>query len=343
MVALKWPWPWGPLGLDPWVSLATGIISFFAEGLYGATSFGPAILWNIGWQICYMMKLGDGTLTTLAVDMTVMEVTSSLVQIILLWKNIDWMLACAICLPCGLFTAIGQVLMIRLDGPWLKRALGGILFMMALQRVYANWGARAPKSDRAPPTGLDLRRPRTISSVLFWFGFAGLMGGITSVGGPPMMLFVSIHANELNLTTWRACNAVLRFVLNISRGVVFAVHDRFHFDRNWPPYCSIVVGALLGLLIGNHFAGKFRDANSLHWFMVSLLCCSSVLMVASGSSMSVQRDASLCVGCLAGLCMLAALLGAGLLRCTRQRRGQLLQHDSGRTVQPVPAISPVVD
>ena len=28
-----WPWPWGPLGLNPWLTLAMAVISFASEGL----------------------------------------------------------------------------------------------------------------------------------------------------------------------------------------------------------------------------------------------------------------------------------------------------------------------
>ena len=179
----------------------------------GATSFGPAITFNVGWQVCYMLGLSDGTLTSVARDMTVMESASAALQILLLRKLVDPRLALAISLPCVITTYLGQLLMIQLDGPLLKLSLGVILLGMTAQRVAANCGASAPKADRPDPVGLDLRRPRTLLSILFWFGTAGLMastpllllcsnlqptwgfvqGGVTGIGGPPMMLFVSIH------------------------------------------------------------------------------------------------------------------------------------------------------
>jgi hypothetical protein len=173
--AAQWPWPWGALGLDPWLTLAMALISFASEGLYGATSFGPAITFNVGWQLCYMLGLSDGTLTTVAVDMTVMEMASASLQIILLRKQVDPWLAAAVSLPCVVCTYIGQMLMIRLDGPGLKLSLAVILLSMTAYRVHANCGDRAPKEDRGPPPGLDLRRPRTLLSILFWFGVAGMV------------------------------------------------------------------------------------------------------------------------------------------------------------------------
>ena len=181
-------WPCGPAATD------------------GATSFGPAITFNVGWQLCYMLGLSDGTLTAVAINMTVMEIASASLQIILLQKSIDPWLAAAVSLPCIVCTYVGQELMIRLDGPGLKLSLSGILLFMTAYRVYANCGANKPKEDRPVPPGLDLRKPRTILSILFWFSVAGLMGGITSIGGPPMMLFVSIHADEIDLRTWRGSN-----------------------------------------------------------------------------------------------------------------------------------------
>eukprot|EP01047_Picozoa_sp_COSAG01_P089507 COSAG01_NODE_21593_length_894_cov_2.238994_1_plen_83_part_10 len=42
------------------LTLAMALISLLSEGLYGATSFGPAITFNVGWQVLYMIGLADG-------------------------------------------------------------------------------------------------------------------------------------------------------------------------------------------------------------------------------------------------------------------------------------------
>lgn len=152
-----------------------------------------------------MLGLSDGTLTTVAINMTVMEIASASLQIILLRRCIDPWLAVAISLPCIVCTYIGQELMISLDGPGLKLSLAAILLFMTAYRVYANCGTKKLEDHLQPP-GLDLSSSRVVLSIIWWFGVAGLMGGITSIGGPPMMLFVSIHANEINLRTWRGSN-----------------------------------------------------------------------------------------------------------------------------------------
>ena len=301
---------------DDWsasLALAMALISFCSETLYGATSFGPAITFNVGWQICFLLHLCDGTLTSVAVNMMKMELCVACLQITCLRRKVDPWLALAISLPCCSFMALGQALMLSLDGPWLKRALGAILLLMALQRVGANCGSHSASEGRPAPAGLDLTSPKVMCSICFWFSAAGLMGGITTVAGPPMMLFVSYHQHELDLLTWRASNAVLRLLLNLSRASVFIADGRLEFHSR-PLEMAMVGGGCAGLLLGNRLARCFKGAASLHWWMVSLLLFASVLMVAAGSSEEVQRDASLAVGVTAAV---FGATGAGAALWTR--------------------------
>jgi hypothetical protein len=83
-----------------------GLTSWASECLYGATSFGPAITFNIGWQLCYMLGLSNGTITDVSVNMCVMETASAATQIVLLWRFIDWRLVAAMTLPTCVFMAV---------------------------------------------------------------------------------------------------------------------------------------------------------------------------------------------------------------------------------------------
>jgi hypothetical protein len=134
------------------------------------------------------------------------------------------------------------------------------------------------------------------------------MGGVTSIGGPPMMLFVSIHADEIDLVTWRGSNAVLRLLLNLARAAVFIRTGHFDLTKSWPLDVGMVCGAWLGLVSGNACAHFFRDANSLHWWMVSFLFYASLLMAAAGAGEKVQREASIAVGCMAAATAFSAAI-----------------------------------
>jgi uncharacterized membrane protein YfcA len=182
---------------------------------------------------------------------------------------------------------IGSLLMIQLDSVGLRRAIGIILLGMATQRVYANCSCRhpsvapagpaaepPPKTDLVPAqepdsetasSGIDVCNPRIAGSVMLWFGLAGLMGGVTSIGGPPMMIFVSLHQDEIQLPGWRGSNAVLRLLLNLSRGAVFVGKGLLRPSASWPLDAGMVAGGLLGLLAGNRMAASFANGRDLHW------------------------------------------------------------------------------
>jgi hypothetical protein len=171
------------------------------------------------------------------------------------------------------------------------------------------------------PPGLDLRSNRVRLSLFFWCSFAGCMAGLTSVGGPPLMIFVSLHAKEIKMDTWRGSNAVGRLLLNVARGVVFARNGSFdgYLERTaaggqWPVGLAMIVGGWVGLLGGNQAAYLFKDAASLNRLMLVFLFFAAVLMEAAGFGDDVQRPASLGVGVLAAAMSLGVLAHAGWQR-----------------------------
>ena len=308
------PATWLP-GLDPWLVVAMSITSLLSEGLYGATTFGPAITFNVGWQICYLLGLADGTLSQVTLHLTIMETASALLQCVLLRRQIDVRLALVQAMPLCSLAAIGQVFMFRLDGPWLKRSLAAVLLVMVVQRIWAHQ-QRPPPRDRPPPAGLDLRRPRVLGSVVLWSGAAGLMGGVTSIAGPPLMMLFSIHEADIDLGAWRGASALVRLLLNLSRGAVFVAAGRVHPARSWPLDASMVVAGWAGLLAGNRLSRSFRDAGALHWWLVVYLLYAVGMMAVAGSGRAVQRKATLALGAAAAI----ALTGLGTHAVCRRRR-----------------------
>ena len=321
------------------------ITSLLSEGLYGATTFGPAITFNVGWQICYLLGLADGTLSQVTLHLTIMETASALLQCGLLRRQIDVRLALVQAVPLCSLIAVGQVFMFRLDGPWLKRSLAAVLLVMVVQRIWAHQ-QRPPPRDRPPPAGLDLRRPRVLGSVVLWSSAAGLMGGVTSIPGPPMMMLFSIHQADIELDAWRGASALLRLLLNLSRGAVFVAVGRVHPTQSWPLDVSMVVAGWAGLLAGNWLSRSFRDARSLHWWLVVYLLYAVGMMAVAGSGRTMQRDASLALGAAAAL----ALATLGTHAVCRRRDGDGSERHEGKllaeafldegTAPPPPRILP---
>ena len=100
-------------------------------------------------------------------------------------------------------------------------------------------------------------------STFWWFGLSGVVGGLTSVQGPPIMMWVSIYAAELNVDSWRGSNAVLRVLLNLTRLAIFGFEGRVHLDATYPLALSMIGGGCVGLLVGNRAAYLFRDKDAL--------------------------------------------------------------------------------
>ena len=46
----------------PGLAVALAATSFMSELVFAVTSFGPAVVLNVGWQICFMLQLGNGTM-----------------------------------------------------------------------------------------------------------------------------------------------------------------------------------------------------------------------------------------------------------------------------------------
>lgn len=311
------------------------LTSFCAEGLYGATSFGTAITFNVGWQLCYMLGLADGTLSSLAINLTIMETMSSALQVVWLRRHVDPRLVAAVAIPSCITVAIGQQLMLQLDGVWLKKSLGTILFLMALQRIHANY-RDPPPVDRPPPPGLDLHSLPMLRSICFWSLASGLMGGLTSITGPPMMIFMSLHQTEIHLPTWRGSTAVVRLLFNLSRGAVLAKSGMLRPERTWPLDAALVIGGWLGLATGDSIACVFKDGADLHWWMVSLLIYAAITMAVAGSGVTLQRRVSFWAGCVALALAFTQTMRSQRRSSTRDARRTLVQpifHDGESGLQ----------
>ena len=324
------------------LAVAMSLISLLAEFFYGLTSFGPAITFNIGWQMCYVMDLSDGGLTNVTKNLMVMELFSASIQLTHLWRFADFRFALANVAPTLLFTAIGTYLLILADSVWLKRTLAVLLIAMALQRVRARCKADAaaliplhaspdqlvnatldtsaplPIEQRDPwaKSGLDLKDRNDLFGVVVCGVGVGLLGGIFGVGGPPGMLFVSYYENRLDLKVWRAVSAFRRVGMNLARLVVFVSKGAMDVEHQWPLYVGMLCGAALGLLVGNILNSRWKvDSKKLHPFIVSLMIYGGVLLMVSGASQLVEEWA---MGLIVGAALLSVLV-AGCLHCYEAR------------------------
>jgi hypothetical protein len=315
----------------PGLAAGMALTSFASEANFAATSFGVAITFNIGWQVLYLMGVGDGSISTLALDMSCMEVFVSIVQAIVLRKWLCSRFALALSGPVCLGLYVGQKLMFVLDGPWLKRSMAAIMLAMAMHRVWSHSTRRlrsAPAgstpgeaaTSTAPP--LDSGSSDIMVSLLLHASVAGLMGGLTTVAGPPLMLFVARHGHRLPFDQWRGAVTAMRLLTQLPRLLAYGQEGRFPREVSVELTGVMVSGGLLGLLCGNQMAPWFKnDTDLLFWYTLHLLAFGCTLLAVADSP--VQGVVSAGVG-MAALLSLAAATLRSMLRAVRRggrRRG----------------------
>lgn len=203
------------------LSVGMTFVAILAEFFYALTSFGPAITFNIGWQMLFAAGLSDGSLTSVTVNLAVMELFSASVQLTWLWQQFDARFALANVAPTLIFTIIGTYLLVLLDSVWLKRALAALLVTLALDRVRKRCRADAaaliplhqPKEVAAAAddpkvlksklpyeerdiwskSGLDLKDQSDLFGVVLCGVGVGLIGGIFGVGQYEIHFAFKIH------------------------------------------------------------------------------------------------------------------------------------------------------
>ena len=256
--------------------------AFTAEFFYGLTTFGVAITFHIGFHLSHLAGLTEGTVRAVVVGLALPDAAVALVQSLRLWRECAWalLLLGSVVLLVSL-TAGTALLLVVGDSPWLKRVVGLLLFVLALERIVNHGTPREPR----PIAGmvLNLRDGRVLRRILCCFSAAGLFGGMVGVAGPPMMLFVSYSAASLSISTWRATSALLRLVLSSSRLTFFIVTHEVDLGSiaALGHHALTICGALGGLATGNRLSHRMRP-EVIDGLILCFLGAGSVMLATSG-------------------------------------------------------------
>lgn len=331
---LPWPPPpWPPpapatapptfLAEDATFPLTIGIAvtAFAAEFLFGLSSFGPAITFHVGFHLMHLAGLTDGTIADAITGMVFPEMAVAIVQALLLFRGASgWLFLCGGgCLVSGLLVGL-QLLTVVGESVWLKRGTGLLLLAFGFERARAMRRKAPEQHDEPPPGSLpDRRDPRVVASVVLCYGFAGLLGGLTGVIGPPLMLFVAFNEEALSMQTYRSTGACIRLALASVR-LAFLIHiGAFDLGSTSLHRLSLVSActALCGLALGN--AGNARISPVIWRRLVLSFLFISALMLATADvtePLPLERTAVLLVlG--AAVAPGALLLASACARCCR--------------------------
>lgn len=341
---------------DGGLTFSMGITAYFAELMYGMTSFGVAICFQMGWQISHLCGVGDGEVQSAVLNLSVVEIFTGAVQVALLSGRIDWLLLLSV-IPwqCG-SVLLGGSLQGAIHNLWLKRSLGIFLLLVAVQRLfqerrssdrlqmdrqnYANSSERvdseihefhkledsdsaARASERHMAKVLNVKSLQMQIQIALFFGLSGVLGMLFGVSGPPLIIFFSLHDDHLDRDVWRATSALLRVIFTGFRLLYFYYGGLITFDgqTEFASYTVMVISGLLGLVSGNYIAPHVKDAD-FRYLLLSLLTSGSLLMLSSGWD-TVQRIISMLILVCAVVSGLVA--AAGCVKLRRRRFPQIVE------------------
>ena len=274
-------------------TIGVAIIAFAAEALYGLTSFGPAIVFHIGFHVLSICDVTEGTVENAVVAMVWPMLFSAMVQSYWLRQSIHWRLLAVGGAMISLGTLIGSVaLFIIGKSIALKRGVGLLLLLMWAQRTRKHFkenGSEAQSShssssssttdssssssSSSASSSLTLgtapdptRNRRALLEVGLFFSAAGFMAGLTGLAGPPLMIYVARHQRSLNVTTWRSVSAFLRLLMGLTRVAHMfpSGHLRVGSMDAFLQMALFVACSLLGLGIGNVGARHLTQSHFQH-------------------------------------------------------------------------------
>ena len=200
--------------LSPY-TIGLSVVIFAAEVLYGTTSFGPAIVFHIGFHILSLWDIVEGTVEEAVVGLTIPMFVAGIVQSIALGHGCHWRLLAVGGVLIAAGTLIGVVFLFVVGkSVWLKRSIGALLLCLWAYRQHEY--CRTPMRPRAlelltddsaiptdaPSLGAapdPTRDWHALRSVVLCFSASGFMAGLTGLAGPPLMIFVASHKHELHM------------------------------------------------------------------------------------------------------------------------------------------------
>ncbi|CAE8717741.1 unnamed protein product [Polarella glacialis] len=299
------------------VSFASAILAEFAGAALG---FGPAILYEISWQLCAVAGISDGQIESAIWNIIVAEALCSFTQLILLRKHFRLRLFVLFNLPMVLMLPVGTQLLGRFGQQrWAKRALGVVLLTVAAVQAFSC--LRAAGVQASNRRDLQARGDwRVAAAIAVAMGCSGLLRGFLGVAGPPVMvLLLFFHCDR---SAWRCVGAASRVMMILLQGVLLGVED--YQPHCWRMYSLLAAGGLVGMGLGNLAAPHIDGAAFQQWLII-LLVSGALLMLSDGNAqVSILSAVGVGVAAAASILMPAGKRAARLLRVRGQWREGLL-------------------
>ena len=271
--------------------VAAVIASLYSVGVivYALSSFGNAIFFHVLYHACSVASpdLCNGGLPLVVAYITFGSIVLFPMQIVILYKHINWKLAFYLTISQQLSQYIGMYLLLTFDSIWFQRILGYFFYIVAVEMLYSNVKKRYITIEGAVSSDCITERYQIDSykkmTLVFTTGFlSGLFSGLFATGGPPLIIFVAV--SQLNSLECRATFAICFAIQNIGRIIVYLFYqssvDVYTHDFI-VVIVAVVAGASVSLLAGNYFA-QFINQDKFIQVLCAVLAISSILLITSG-------------------------------------------------------------
>lgn len=247
--------------------------AFLAEFAGAALGFGPAIIYEVSWELCAIIGLSAGDLEMAIANLNVIEAPCGIVQVVMLHKHFKSRLWALLNVPLATTVPIGTLMLEHCGRSlWMKRLLGILFLGLAFQQA-SSW--KPPSELRED---LDARKRHITMSVVAASMSSGLLRGIFGVAGPPMMVLLRFYSIDRNL--WRCLGSTVRLTMVATQGFMLGLRADLR-PECWSVYLALAIGGLTGLSLGNSAAHRV-DAATFDCWLLLFLGAGALMMLCSG-------------------------------------------------------------
>jgi len=251
------------------LAIASGGVALVSELSFAALGFGPAIMYEICWQVFYIFGVGSGQLEEAVWNSLIMSSAVAVVQALWLRKHLNIRVALVMTLPLVAGLPVGT-LVLEWYGrqAWVKRLLGAFfLSMVGIQNAGVKW--EKPRIE-----DLSLQTCACVFVAAFVGGFSR---GLFGVSAPVSLLLLFF---SLDRDLWRLINAIFRIVIFGIQGSMLATHLKPQQECALM-YSTLVVGGMVGMVLGNS-ASPYLSASDMQRWLSCFLVAAGLLMIGDG-------------------------------------------------------------
>jgi uncharacterized membrane protein YfcA len=295
----------GAGGCEHVALVATSFAAALLSELCGAAlGFGPAILYEIFWQLAFLAGLSSGVLETAVFNIVVEEAPCSFLQLYLLREHFNLRLAVLFNVPVLVALPIGTKALTLLGRSlWAKRLLGGLFLSVAGVQTVARTCSR--KEDHKQNLSIQDRKPVVTAAIVLAMFSSGFFRGMFGIAGPPAMVLLLFFSTDRGV--WRCTAASSRVVMLVAQGLLLGGFHQAVEPKCWRMYLSLMAGGLAGLLVGNALAPLVDQATFQMW-LVLFLVAGAMLMLCDGNPFLSKLSALLVVAAAVTTVVVPAIL-----------------------------------